>query len=126
MSFCRNCLFDGAASQPHGGVGSPALSLPTVSTTQIRPNRSAAGLVAVLLAMIYAGLSQNNAAAYLLAFLLISLASVRLLARENERSRMNHVKSEREIGVSFRPFDETLADIVAWYRGHGELPSIAR
>ena len=57
---------------------------------------------------------------------LISLASVRLLARENERSHMNHAKSEREIGVSFRPFDETLADIVAWYRGHGELPPAAR
>jgi dihydroflavonol-4-reductase len=54
---------------------------------------------------------------------LISLAAVRLLARENERSHMNHTKSEREIGVSFRPFDETLADVVAWYRGHGELPA---
>jgi dihydroflavonol-4-reductase len=53
---------------------------------------------------------------------LISLASVRLLARENERSRMNHAKSEREIGISFRPFEETLADEVAWYRKHGDLP----
>ena len=53
---------------------------------------------------------------------LISLASVRLLARENERSRMNHDKSQREIGVSFRPFDETLADTVAWYRNRGDLP----
>jgi dihydroflavonol-4-reductase len=55
--------------------------------------------------------------------ILISLASVRLLARENERSRMNHDKSQREIGVSFRPFDETLADTVAWYRNRGDLPS---
>ena len=54
--------------------------------------------------------------------ILISLASVRLLARENERSHMNHDKSERELGVSFRPFDETLADTVAWYRNRGELP----
>jgi dihydroflavonol-4-reductase len=54
---------------------------------------------------------------------LISLAAVKLLARENERSRMNHAKSEREIGVSFRPFDETIADVVAWYRQHGDLPS---
>jgi nucleoside-diphosphate-sugar epimerase len=53
---------------------------------------------------------------------LISLASVRLLARENERSRMNHDKSQREIGVSFRPFDETLADTIAWYRNRGDLP----
>jgi dihydroflavonol-4-reductase len=35
---------------------------------------------------------------------------------------MNHAKSEREIGISFRPFEETLADEVAWYRKHGELP----
>ncbi len=54
---------------------------------------------------------------------LISLASVKLLARENNRSHMNHAKSEREIGVSFRPFDETIADVVAWYRNHGDLPA---
>ena len=53
---------------------------------------------------------------------LISLASVRLLARENERSRFNHAKTERELGVHFRPFDETLADEIAWYREHGDLP----
>jgi dihydroflavonol-4-reductase len=55
--------------------------------------------------------------------ILISLASVRLLARENERSRLSHEKSERELGVSFRPFDQTLADTVAWYRSHGDLPA---
>jgi hypothetical protein len=53
---------------------------------------------------------------------LISLASVRLLARENERSRFNHAKTERELGVHFRPFDETLTDEIAWYRDHGDLP----
>jgi nucleoside-diphosphate-sugar epimerase len=53
---------------------------------------------------------------------LISLASVRLLARENERSRFNHAKTERELGVHFRPFEETLADLVAWYRDRGDLP----
>ena len=52
---------------------------------------------------------------------LISLASVRLLARENERSRFNHAKSEKEIGISFRPFDDTLGDVIAWYRAHGDL-----
>jgi nucleoside-diphosphate-sugar epimerase len=55
--------------------------------------------------------------------ILISLASVRLLARENERSRMSHDKSQREIGISFRPFDETLAGTVAWYRNRGNLPA---
>jgi nucleoside-diphosphate-sugar epimerase len=53
---------------------------------------------------------------------LISLASVQLLARENERTRFDHAKSERELGVSFRPFEETLADVIAWYRDHGDLP----
>jgi dihydroflavonol-4-reductase len=53
---------------------------------------------------------------------LISLASVRLLARENERSRFDHAKTERELGVSFRPFEETVADVIAWYRDHGDLP----
>jgi nucleoside-diphosphate-sugar epimerase len=51
--------------------------------------------------------------------ILISLASVRLLARETDRSHMNHTKSQRELDISFRPFDETLADEIAWYRAHG-------
>jgi NAD(P)-dependent dehydrogenase (short-subunit alcohol dehydrogenase family) len=50
------------------------------------------------------------------------LASVQFLARENERTRFNHAKTERELGVRFRPFDETLADVVSWYRDHGDLP----
>jgi dihydroflavonol-4-reductase len=56
---------------------------------------------------------------------LISLASVRLLARENERSRFDHAKTERELGVSFRPFEETLADEITWYRDHGDLPPLS-
>jgi uncharacterized protein (DUF58 family) len=43
---------------------------------RIRPNRNCVGLIAVLIAMIYAGASQTNGAAYLLAFTLASLASV--------------------------------------------------
>jgi nucleoside-diphosphate-sugar epimerase len=53
--------------------------------------------------------------------ILISLASVRLLARETDRSHMNHAKSKRDLDISFRPFDETLADEIAWYRAHGYL-----
>jgi dihydroflavonol-4-reductase len=51
--------------------------------------------------------------------ILISLASVRLLSRENERSRFNHAKSLRDLDITFRPFDETLADEIAWYRANG-------
>ena len=51
--------------------------------------------------------------------ILISLASVRLLARENDRSHIDHTKSRRDLDVAFRPFDQTLADEIAWYRAHG-------
>lgn len=40
------------------------------------PNRNTIGLVALLVAMWYAGASQNNAAAYLLGFVLASVAAV--------------------------------------------------
>lgn len=53
---------------------------------------------------------------------LISLASVRFLARENERTRFDNARAERELGATFRPFEQTLADEVAWYRDHGDLP----
>jgi uncharacterized protein (DUF58 family) len=43
---------------------------------RIRPNRNCIGLIAVLIAMVYAGASQTNGAAYLLAFTLASLAAV--------------------------------------------------
>ena len=43
---------------------------------RIRPNRNCVGLIAVLIAMVYAGASQTNGAAYLLAFTLASLAAV--------------------------------------------------
>ena len=44
----------------------------------ILPNRSTAGLAALLLAMWYAGASQNNGAAYLLCFVVASLAVLSL------------------------------------------------
>ncbi len=53
--------------------------------------------------------------------ILISLASVRLLAREKDRGHFDHSKSKRDLDVSFRPFDETLADVIAWYRANGYL-----
>jgi dihydroflavonol-4-reductase len=50
---------------------------------------------------------------------LLSLASVRLIAREAGRTQFNHAKSERELGLSFRPLEETFSDVVAWYRANG-------
>ncbi len=44
---------------------------------------------------------------------LISLAAVRLMTREQDRTRFSNAKSERELGVTFRPVDETLRDVVS-------------
>ena len=54
---------------------------------------------------------------------LLSLATVKLMAQENDRSHYDHAKSERELGLRFRPVDETLADVVAYYRSAGILKS---
>ena len=53
--------------------------------------------------------------------LLLSLATVRLMRRENGRTRFDHAKREGELGLQFRPVEETLRDEVAWYRNHGWL-----
>ncbi|MBT9471681.1 MAG: SDR family oxidoreductase [Pseudomonadota bacterium] len=52
---------------------------------------------------------------------LLSLATVRLMLREAERSRFDHAKSERELGVTFRPVAETLRDEIAWFRARGRI-----
>lgn len=54
---------------------------------------------------------------------LVSLAVVRLIAQENGRTTFDHTKRERELGLSFRPVEETLRDSVAWYRANGWLES---
>jgi len=41
---------------------------------------------------------------------LISLATVRLMARERDRTRFDHRKSEQALGTRFRPVEETLRD----------------
>ncbi len=50
-----------------------------MAALKLRPNRNTVGFGAVLLAMLYAGVSQNNPVAYLLAFLMLSLAAVSAL-----------------------------------------------
>jgi dihydroflavonol-4-reductase len=56
---------------------------------------------------------------------LISLAMVRLMASENGRTQFDHTKRERELGLGFRPIEETLRDSVAWYRANGWLAAEA-
>ena len=50
---------------------------------------------------------------------LLSRATVRELANQYDRTRFSHKKSERELGATFRPLRETLADTVNWYRANG-------
>ncbi|RSZ55881.1 SDR family oxidoreductase [Massilia atriviolacea] len=50
---------------------------------------------------------------------LLGLATVRLMVREAGRSHFNHANSERELGLTFRPLEDTVADTIAWYRSHG-------
>jgi dihydroflavonol-4-reductase len=49
---------------------------------------------------------------------LLSLATVRLMVKEANRSHFNHAKSERDLGLTFRPLEQTLQDTVAWLRNH--------
>lgn len=53
---------------------------------------------------------------------LLSWAMARTIANENDRSRYDPSKSERELGLWFRPVEETLRDEVAWFRAEGLLP----
>lgn len=51
---------------------------------------------------------------------LIGLAAARLIAKDRN-TVFSHAKSERELDVAFRPVDETLQDVIEWYRDHGWL-----
>lgn len=57
---------------------------------------------------------------------LISLATVQLMRQERNRTHFNHEKSERELGVRFRPMEETLRDGISWYQEHGWLGTVAK
>ncbi|THU05129.1 SDR family oxidoreductase [Lampropedia puyangensis] len=54
--------------------------------------------------------------------ILLSLATVRLMRKEANRTHFNHTKSEAELKLRFRPLEETLADTLHWYQTHGWLP----
>ncbi|TVT79565.1 SDR family oxidoreductase [Pseudomonas sp. H3(2019)] len=51
--------------------------------------------------------------------ILLSMATVRLMVREAGRTHFNPRKSEQELGLRFRPVEQTLTDTLAWYRDHG-------
>ena len=54
--------------------------------------------------------------------ILLSLSTVRLMAREDGRTTFDPSKGEQELGLRFRPVEETLRDEIAWYRNNGWLP----
>lgn len=54
---------------------------------------------------------------------LLGWAAARMMAREADRSHYDPGKSERELGLAFRPVAETLRDEVAWFRANGVLAS---
>ena len=48
-----------------------------------------------------------------------NLAGVRTMS---EKHNVSSAKAERELNASFRPLDETIHDVIAWYDQHGMLP----
>jgi dihydroflavonol-4-reductase len=51
----------------------------------------------------------------------LSLAAMRLLDRRLDQLQFDHSKSKRELGLEFRPLEETLRDEIAWFHAHGYL-----
>ncbi|NVB40419.1 SDR family oxidoreductase [Pseudenhygromyxa sp. WMMC2535] len=56
---------------------------------------------------------------------LLSMATVRTVRGEAERTRFDSSKSERELGVRFRPMEETIRDEVAWFGERGLIKADA-
>jgi dihydroflavonol-4-reductase len=50
---------------------------------------------------------------------LLSLATVRVMAAENDRSRFDPAKSERELDLRFRPMEDTIRETIDWIRQDG-------
>lgn len=51
---------------------------------------------------------------------LLSLATVRTMRQEAERTRFDPRKTQTELGVQFRAIEDTIRDEVAWFRLHGK------
>ncbi len=56
---------------------------------------------------------------------LMSWATVRLMAQESERTRFDPSKTERELGITFRPVEDTFATEIAWYQKNGWLEGVS-
>jgi len=49
------------------------------------------------------------------------MAAWRLLDQPLESLRFDHSKSRLELGLEFRPVEQTLRDEIAWFRSHRYL-----
>jgi len=56
---------------------------------------------------------------------LLSRATARLLARERSAAGYDYGKSERELGLTLRPLEETLTDTIAWVRAESARAAAA-
>lgn len=56
---------------------------------------------------------------------LLSLTAARNMSRERDRTRFDHTKSTRELGLTFRPIEDTIRDEVQWFQAHGMLKDAA-
>jgi dihydroflavonol-4-reductase len=52
---------------------------------------------------------------------LVTRETARLIVAERDRTHFDSSKTERELGVAFRPLEETLRDTIVWYGDHGWL-----
>ena len=55
---------------------------------------------------------------------LLSWAAVKSMASQAERTRFSNTKSLSELGLEFRPVEETLRDTVAWLQDNGLAPAV--
>jgi dihydroflavonol-4-reductase len=97
--------------------GLPELCTGVARAVGVRPPRTVPPRVALAAATVletYARLRRQPATA--------TRAGVRVLL-EGDRRRISSQRAERELGVSFRPLEQTLADEAAWYRERGVLPA---
>lgn len=53
--------------------------------------------------------------------ILLSFATVKLMTNEAGRTHFSSAKSESELGLTFRPLEDTVLDTVRWYRQNGWL-----
>ncbi|MBC7925504.1 MAG: SDR family oxidoreductase [Bryobacteraceae bacterium] len=53
--------------------------------------------------------------------ILLSLATVRLMEREAGKSTFDNTRTQRQLGLRFRPTEQTLRDEIEWYRTRGWL-----